>query len=140
MPILTVHLQQDSCTRAQLNEFMRQASELYAAALECPIDRVRVFLNLYEPGNVAIAGRISAEPGARTAYFEFLALEGRPLAQRHKLLGGFTDLIENTLDIDRPTIRGACRNIAPEDWAIAGTPASVARQKEIAARKPTGRR
>ncbi len=139
MPILTVRLKQEAWTREQLNDFMLKASELYAAALECPIDRVRVFLDLYDPDNVAVAGRISAETGTQAAYFDFLALEGRPLKQRHELLEGFTDLLQNILGIDRSIIRGACLNIAPEDWAIAGTPASVARQKEIEARKPKRR-
>ena len=135
MPILTVQLKKDAWTREQLSEFMQEASELYAAALECPVDRVRVFLNLHEPEHVAVAGRITSDSGAQAAYFEFLALEGRPLEQRHQLLEGFTDLLQNVLGIERSVIRGACRNVAPEDWAIAGTPASVARQEEIEARK-----
>ena len=130
-----MRLKKETWTGEQLDEFMQEASELYAAALECPIDRVRVFLDLYEPGHVAVAGRISSESGAGAAYFDFLALEGRPLEQRHKLLEGFTDLLKNLLGIERSVIRGACVNVAPEDWAIAGTPASVARQKEIEARK-----
>ncbi len=134
MPILTVHLQHEACSGEQLNEFMKQASELYAAALECPLARVRVFMNLYAPDRVAVAGRITSESGARAAYFEFLALQGRPLEQRHRLLEGFTDLLQDILGVERSVIRGVCHNIAPEDWAIAGTPASVARQKEIAAR------
>ena len=135
MPILNVRLKKDTWTGEQLNEFMRKASELYADALECPVDRVRVFLHLYEPDHVAVAGRISSESGAQAAYFDFLALEGRPLEQRHQLLEGFTDLLQDILGIERSVIRGACLNIAPEDWAIAGTPASVVRQKEIAARE-----
>ena len=131
---MTVHLRQDACTQEKLNEFMVKASELYAETLECPLDRVRVFMQLYDPSRVAVAGRIASEAGARAAYFEFLAMEGRPLEQRHKLLEGFTDLLQDILGVERSTIRGACRNIAPEDWAIAGTPASVARQKEIADR------
>ena len=39
-----------------------------------------------------------------------------------------------TLGVDRSSIRGVVTMVEPEQWAIAGVPASVARQREIDAR------
>jgi len=36
--------------------------------------------------------------------------------------------------VRRDLVRGSCRRVAPEDWAIGGIPASVLRKDEVEAR------
>lgn len=134
MPILNISLQKGAHSQAKIRKLLKLSSELYADVLECPVDRVRVFITLFDGALVAVGGEPVSDNGADVALFDFLALEGRPLQQRQSLLTGFTELLVNELSIDRSVIRGACWTIPPEDWAIAGTPASVLRQREIADR------
>lgn len=134
MPILEYHLTEDTYTDAQIAELLESSSRLYAEALESPIARVRVFAHLHATRHVAVGGRLVSDGGTPAPYFHFLVLEGRPLAQRHALLAGFTDLVVRCLGTDRSVVRGGCWPIAPEHWAIAGTPASITRAQEIAAR------
>ena len=61
-------------------------------------------------------------------------LEGRPAEQRRRLLGAFTDIIVDTLRVDRRAVRGRIIQVSPDDWAIGGVPASSVRGAEIAAR------
>jgi len=50
------------------------------------------------------------------------------------LLGAFTDILVDTLGVDRRVVRGRIIPVSPDDWAIGGVPASSARGAEIAAR------
>lgn len=133
MPIIHIHLAEGSADTAQERRLLRDASRLYAEILECPIDRVRVFIVPYPRGRVAVAGMPLDEGGTSAPYFEFLVLEGRPLDQRQRLLAGFSALIVDTLGIERGLVRGHCRSVRPEDWAIGGIPASELRKADIAA-------
>ncbi len=135
MPILTINLQREAYGREQLDRLLVGASELYARVLESPLERVRVFINLLDPGAVAVGGRIVAESGARAPFFEAIVMAGRPEAQKQRLMQEVTDLIEEVLQVERSGIRGVCWTVPPEDWCIAGTPASVRRAEEIAARR-----
>jgi len=36
--------------------------------------------------------------------------------------------------VRRELVRGSCRRVEPQDWAIGGEPASVIRKDEVAAR------
>ena len=67
-------------------------------------------------------------------YFHFIALEGRPVEERQRLLSGFTDIVVAVLGVDRALVRGGCLPISPEDWAIGGVPVSVQRAVEVRAR------
>lgn len=134
MPILTVNLQRDAYTRDQLHRLLVGASELYARVLESPLERVRVFLNLIDPGALAVGGRIVEKGGVKAPFFEAILMEGRPAEQKRRLMQEVTDLIENVLEVERAHIRGVCWSVPPEDWCIAGTPASEKRAEEIAAR------
>ena len=62
-------------------------------------------------------------------------MQGRTDEQKRRLMAGFTDLIEELLKVPRGVIRGGIVPVAPEDWSIAGVPASEVRQDEIKARK-----
>ena len=96
MPILTINLQREAYGREQLDRLLVGASELYARVLESPLERVRVFINLLDPGALAVGGRIVAESGARAPFFEAIVMAGRPEAQKQRLMQEVTDLIDNT--------------------------------------------
>jgi 4-oxalocrotonate tautomerase len=134
MPVLHFHLVEDQYSQAQCETLMTDSSKLYAEVLDCPIERVRVFINLYRPTMVAVAGITVAKGGTAAPYFEFLALAGRPLEQRQRLLTGFTDLLERILGVEKSLIRGGCWTIPAEDWCIGGAVANDLRAQEISAR------
>lgn len=135
MPIMEIHLAADAYDDAQLEELAVKCSQHYAEILQSPVERVRVFINEYRAQAMAVGGVLVSKGGTAAPYFTFLVLEGRPVEQKHALLSGFTELIEQTLGVERSLIRGGCWPIPPEDWAIAGTPASIKRAAEVAARK-----
>ena len=134
MPIMEIHLAEDAYEDEQLERLTVECSKLYAKVLQSPIERVRVFIHEHRPCAMAVGGVPVSQGGKPAPYFQFIVLEGRPLEQKHALLTGFTDLIENILGVQRGLIRGGCWPIPPEDWAIGGMPASVKRAAEVAAR------
>ena len=136
MPIVEVHLVEGLHTPAQHDELLRRISVRYAELLDAPLDRVRAYLTLHRPEHWATGG----EPGSRRSapYCAALGLEGRAAAQRRRLLEAFTDLLVDLLGVDRTLVRGRIIQVPPEDWAIGGVPASVARRSEIAARASSG--
>jgi 4-oxalocrotonate tautomerase len=119
---------------AQIAELLIESSRLFAEVLESPIDRVRVSAQLVKPQHIAIGGKLVSEGVPSTPYFEFVVLEGRPMAHRHRLLEGFTKLLVDTLGVDGNRVRGSCWAVDPAQWSIGGTLASVMRAKEISAR------
>jgi 4-oxalocrotonate tautomerase len=88
---------------------------------------------------VAVAGVPLDRGGQPAPYFEFLVLRGRPSAQRHALLAGFTDLLVDLLDAPRDLIRGRVVQLDPEDWGIGGSPAATVRADEIRSRAAAAR-
>lgn len=139
MPIMEIHLAKGAYEDEQLEALSIKCSQLYARVLESPVERVRVFIHEHRACAMAVGG-VPVSKGARPApYFQFIVLQGRPVEQKHALLTGFTDLIEDILGVDRKLIRGGCWPIPPEDWAIAGTPASIKRAAEVAARAEAAR-
>ena len=134
MPIIHFHLAEGRYPESAQRRLLVESSQLYAAVLRCPMDRVRAYLQFYPQRSIAVAGELVSEGAADAPYFHFLVLEGRSLAERHALLAGFTDLVVEVLGAERGRVRGGCWPIPPEDWAIGGTPASVARAAEVAAR------
>ncbi|MDZ5460104.1 tautomerase family protein [Azohydromonas lata] len=134
MPILEYHLAEDRYGDEQLERLLVRSSHLYAEILESPVERVRVYAHFFKPAHMAVGGRRVAAGAPDAPHFRFLVLEGRPLEQCHRLLEGFTDLVVEILLADRALVRGACWPVPPQHWSIAGTPASVARAAEVAAR------
>lgn len=134
MPIVEFHLSAARHDDAAIGRLLVDASQLYAEVLQAPIERVRAVAHTHQPCHVAVAGRLQSEGGELAPYFHFLVLEGRPVEQCQRLLGGFTDLCVSHLGVARGVVRGGCWPIAPEYWAIAGNAASVMRAREIAER------
>jgi len=134
MPILEYHLVEGVYSDAQCERLLVESSQFYAEILKSPMDRVRVFIHLHKPAMCATGGVLVSRGGKPAPYFHFLVLQGRSVEERHALLTGFTDLVVNTLGVERSLVRGGCWPIPPEDWAIGGTPASVMRAAEVQAR------
>lgn len=135
MPILNLHLVAGQHDDARIETLIVRCSERFAEGLRCPVDRVRVFVTEHRPNHFCLGGKLVRDSGDKAAYFSFIVLEGRSLEDRQKLLAGFTDLIVEHLGVPRDLVRGGIVPVAPENWAIAGTPASVTRQAEIEARR-----
>ena len=134
MPILRFHLVEEHYTDAQCEALLVQSSQFYADVLQSPIERIRVFIDLYRPGMAAVGGSLVSKCHTPAPYFEFLVLEGRPLEVRQRLQVGFTDLIERILFAPRGLIRGVCWSVPPDDWSIGGESASTVRAAEVKAR------
>ena len=134
MPVLEFHLTEGLHRDEQVEGLILEASRLYADVLESPIERVRVFVTEHKARHVAVGGKLVSEGAPSAPYFHFLVLEGRPLEQCHRLMEGFTELCETHLGADRKLVRGGCKPIPPQYWAIAGRPASGLRATEIQAR------
>lgn len=135
MPILNIHLVRGQHEAERVGELLKRCSAAFAEGLRCPIDRVRVFATEHDPALYCVGGELVRDSGAQAPYFSFIVLEGRSLEDRQWLLARFTDLIEEVLQVPRQQIRGGIVPVAPEDWSIAGQPASVLRQAEIEARQ-----
>jgi len=134
MPILEYHLKAGAHADNDIAELLLASSRLYADVLDCPVERVRVFVTAHAPQHMAVGGVLVSEGGRNAPHFHCLVLQGRSDAQCQALITGFTDLLERILKVDRQLIRGGCWPIAPQHWGIAGTPASVLRAAEVQAR------
>jgi phenylpyruvate tautomerase PptA (4-oxalocrotonate tautomerase family) len=130
MPILEVHLVEGEHSAAQHTELLARMSARYAEVLESPLERVRAYVTLHRREHWATGG----VAGVEAPYFTAIVLEGRPAEQRRGLLGAFTDIIVDTLRVDRRVVRGRIIQVSPDDWAIGGVQASSVRSAEIAAR------
>ncbi|NMG73406.1 tautomerase family protein [Aromatoleum diolicum] len=134
MPILHFHLVEGQYSAEQHERLLVESSHFFAEVLRCPLDRVRAFIHLYRPDLVAVAGVPVSVEARRAPYFSFIVMEGRPVEERHRLLAGFTDIVVDTLRVERELVRGGIVPVQPENWSIGGEPGSVRRQAEVAAR------
>ncbi len=134
MPILTYHLVHGQHDDDALAALLTRSAALFADVTETPVDRIRVMVDERSPKRVCVGDSLVSESGASAPFFTFWLMKGRPIEQAHQLLAGFTDLLADTLGVERSSVRGVVTMVEPEHWAIAGVPASVVRQKEIDAR------
>lgn len=131
MPVANFHLIDIPLNRALVKPLLKGACALYAEVLGAPPERIRAFVTFHDPDTFLAGGELCSENGENAPYFDFIVLEGRPVEQRHLLLSGFTDLLVALLGVDRNAVRGHCRPVSPENWAIGGVPASEKRAAEI---------
>ncbi len=131
MPILNFHLVRGQYTETQQKQLLVAASHLYADVLNAPMDRIRVFVTWHDPDSFLVAGVQESEGHAKAPYFTFLMLQGRPLEERHRLLEEITDLVVQTLQVDKTLVRGWAQLVDPDSWAIGGVPATRMRKAEI---------
>ncbi|HNP56604.1 MAG TPA: tautomerase family protein [Gordonia sp. (in: high G+C Gram-positive bacteria)] len=132
MPVAHFHIPAGRFTAAQERKLLIDASTTYSRVLDSPIERVRVFVVRYDPSCVAVAGHVDS--GVDAPYFTAIVLAGRPAAQRQALLEALTAVIVDALGVAPDAVRGQIVEVLPENWGIAGRPASAVRSGEIAAR------
>ena len=134
MPVAHFHIPVGSASTEQRAALLTAASAAYSRILDSPIERVRAFVVQYDPTDLAVGGQLVADGGTIAPYFTAIVLAGRPPQQRSELLAAFTDLVVEHLDVERSGVRGQIVEVAPENWGIAGQPASDVRASEIALR------
>ena len=134
MPVLQVYLDTSQHEEGDLNRFLKKASAAFASRLSCPEDRIRVYIHHTARALCSIGG--STDPDtAQAPFFQFYLLAGRPPEQKIALLQDFTSLLASELGAPTELIRGFCTHVPPQDWGIAGVPAALEREDEIAARE-----
>lgn len=136
MPVATFHTV--GCTPAQRRRLLVEGSRAYAAVLDAPVERVRVYVTDHAPDAVAVGGRVVAEGAPAAPFFTAVVLAGRPAAQRERLLAELTALAADVLEVDAALVRGHVVQVDPEDWGIGGRPAAQARAAEIRDRAVAG--
>ncbi len=132
MPV--AHFYLTSCTEDQERRLLEEGSVRYAAALDAPMDRVRMFVHHHPATGMATAGRAVSQTGMHAPYITALVMQGRPVETRHRLLAELTDLVVEVLEVDRALVRAHIIEVDPDGWGIGGVPAAVIRRDEIAAR------
>lgn len=135
MPIVNFHLIENSNQAEHEKQLLEKAAQFYAEVLKSPVERVRAYITYHKDAHLYVSGDLYSNNQLNAPYFEFIVLEGRPLEERQKLLLGFTDLLVSALGVDQKLVRGQCRRVDPDDWAIGGIPASSMRKAEIDARR-----
>jgi 4-oxalocrotonate tautomerase family enzyme len=128
------HFYLTSCTDDQQARILQEGSARYAALLQAPMDRVRVFVHRHPATGMATAGRAVSETGLHAPFVTALVLQGRPVDLRHRLIAELTDLVVEVLDVDRALVRVHVTEVDPDGWGIGGIAAAVVRRDEIAAR------
>jgi 4-oxalocrotonate tautomerase len=135
VPIVTYHLVAGRHADAAVGELLRRSCAFFADVLECPVDRVRAFAHEHRPALACVGGELVADGAEEAPYFHFMLLDGRPVEHAQRLLSGFTELLVETLGVDRAGVRGGMWPVEPDRWAIAGTPAASVRRAEVDARR-----
>lgn len=131
MPVVNFHLVAGAATAEQHVQLLRRATTLYADLLEAPLDRIRVFITEHPANQFMVKGELASDSGVHAPFFDCIVLDGRPVELRHRILAQFTELLVDVLGVDRQVVRGTCRRVDPDDWGIAGQPASLLRAAEI---------
>lgn len=134
MPIVEYRVVAGRHTDAELGELLRRSCTLFAEVLGAPIGRVRAVATEYRPELMCVGGELVSSSAPEAVYFSFFLLAGRPVEHQQRLLAGFTDLAVECLGAVRELVRGGVVTVTPDEWAIAGVPASEARRAEVQAR------
>lgn len=134
MPIVEYRIPADTYPAEAVGDLLKRSCALLAEVLDSPIERVRAVAHEVSPTAFCVAGHLVSEGEPAAPFFTYFLLTGRSLEQRHRLLAGFTNLLVECLGVDASVVRGSVILVAPEDWAIAGVPASATRASEVAAR------
>lgn len=139
MPVAQLALVRDAFADEAIGTMLVELSQFYAHTLypdapAPPIERVRIFVTLIEAQHWAAGGELACKGASSAPYFSCLVMTGRTVEQHHRLIEGFTAIIARNLECDGSAVRGQVIPVEPDNWGIGGTPASIVRQAEIAAR------
>jgi len=134
VPVLKVSLDLEGQSGQTLSDFMCRATEGFANILDCPKERIRVFLIDIPKDRYSVGGIPGSEGGPNAPFFEFYLLKGRSGDQAAHLFRLFTELLADCFDAQRELVRGRCVYVPPQDWCIGGHSAADIRAAEVAAR------
>lgn len=137
MPIAHFYIVQNTASHDQRRLLITRATEIYAEVIGAPLDRIRTYIVPVEPDDIAVHGIPVAEGSTPAPYFTAIVLADRPVAQRAELLGRFSELLTDILEVPLPEVRGQIIEVQPENWGIGGIPASTVRSVEVAGRRTT---
>ena len=135
MPIIVFHLPKTVAIETQCATLIKQAASVFAGLLNAPLERIRIFIQLYPLNQLGSAGIPANENALLTPYFECLVLADRTTEQRQMIMREIVQVLADITQIDKGFIRGCCRRIPAEDWFIGDQAASVLRQAEITERQ-----
>lgn len=135
MPVVHFYLCDEFVSQERCTTLLETASAEYARILESPLDRVRAFIHLHKPWQMAVGGTPPCDSSNSAPFFEAIVLQGRPASQRETLIAKFSEMLAEILQVPQAIVRGRVIQVAPEDWCIAGRTAAEIRKDEIARRK-----
>jgi len=141
MPVAHINILQGH-DRAVLRAVIAEVSDAMSGILGAPKDRLEVWITEVDPELWGIAGQTAAEVLKTTPrgqvempFVQMVLMDGRPMEQHHRIIAAITDILHRQLGTDKGRIRVHIDRAQPDSWGIGGTPASVARAAELAARK-----
>jgi len=134
MPVLHIHIPESAADASRARRLLEEGSRVYADALECPVDRVRLFLHTYAPGMAAVGGQVLEQGDQGAPFFSCYAMADRAQAQIDHLMAQLTALIADILVVPPAVIRAECKRVPPTNWYIAGESAATKRKVELEAR------
>ncbi len=127
--------------RALLQQLIAEISDVFAAVLGAPKERLEVWVTEIDPELWGIAGEPASKVLERSPrgevempFVEMVVLAGRPKEQHHALIADVTAIIERLLGTAPGRVRVHIAEVAPDSWGIGGVPAAIARAAEIEAR------
>jgi 4-oxalocrotonate tautomerase family enzyme len=140
MPVANIHVLAGH-PRSSLKSWVREVSTAIAEILNAPMDRLEVWVTEVDPDLWGICGVPASEVlqeqprrNSEMPFIKIVLLEGRSTEQHHRLIAELTEITARILDVDRERIRMQIDQVPPDRWGIGGTPASIRRAAEIAAR------
>lgn len=141
MPVAHIHVLQGH-PKARLKALIGEVSDIMVRVLQAPKDRLEVWITEVDPDLWGISGApasevLATQPRASVEmpFVQMVLLEGRPIEQHHALIAEITEAIVRCLAAERERIRIHIAQASPDSWGIGGTPASIKRAAEIAARR-----
>tara|TARA_Y100001949_G_scaffold43806_1_gene35949 strand:- start:737 stop:1153 length:417 start_codon:yes stop_codon:yes gene_type:complete len=135
MPVVMFQVPESVSSAEVSQTITRTACDLFAEVLEAPSNRIRAYLSTYPDTGICAGGNVLAAGGDPAPFYQFYVLADRSPELVSRLHAAFTGLLAESLQVDVSIIRGVCHRISPDDWAIAGKPASEIRKAEIEGRK-----
>ncbi len=140
MPVAHINVLQGH-PRAVLRGVIAEVSEAMSEILIAPKDRLEVWITEIDPELWGIAGAPAAEVLKSTPrgqvempFVQMVLMEGRPKEQYHRIIAAITEILHRNLGTEKGRIRVHIASAQPDSWGIGGTPASIARAAELAAR------
>lgn len=114
MPV--AHLYVVGATSEQIRRLGEEATDIYADALTCPVERVRVYVVNLPAENVTVAGENCADGAAPMPFFTARFRADRPQSQREDVMRRFSRLLAETIGVEVSGVRGQIIPVKPENW------------------------